>query len=146
MRKDDREDAPIIVGVDGSAASIDALERAATLAKALGAPLEAITAWTYPVMLDRFDAFDDWSPQANAQRLLEDTVLVAFHGDKPNGFRMTTLPGPPAEVLIEQSDRASMVVVGSRGLGGFSRLLLGSTSAACAAHARCPVLIVHSAP
>lgn len=144
--EDTRSAAPVIVGVDGSALAVAALEQAARLAHALDAPLEAVTAWTYPVMLDRFDAFADWSPRADAQRLLEDAVLEAFQGDAPDRFSLSMIPGPPAEVLIEQSDRAAMLVIGSRGRGGFSRLLWGSTSAACAAHARCPVLIVHTRP
>lgn len=135
---------PIIVGVDGSAASVEALVHAATIAAALDAPLEAITTWTYPVMLDPFDPSTDWSPKEEAQRLLRDAVREAFQGDPPAAFHTSTAAGPPAKVLLEQSDRAAMLVVGSRGRGGFNRLLLGSVSAACVAHARCPVLVVHS--
>lgn len=135
---------PIIVGVDGSAASVEALAYAATIAAALDAPIEAITTWTYPVMLDPFDPSTDWSRKEEAQRLLVDAVRAAFQGDLPDRFRQSILPGPAAEVLLAQSDRAAMLVVGSRGRGGFSRLLLGSVSAACAAHARCPVLIVRA--
>lgn len=135
---------PIIVGVDGSAASVEALTHAATIAAAFDAPLEAITTWTYPVMVDPFDPSTDWSPKEEAQRLLDESVREAFQGSPPDRFRASTLPGPAAEVLLEQSNRAAMLVVGSRGRGGFSRLLLGSVSAACASHARCPVLVVHA--
>ncbi|GAA2948192.1 universal stress protein [Microbacterium luteolum] len=135
---------PVIVGVDGSAASVEALALAATIARAVGAPLQAITTWTYPVMLDPLDPGSDWSSEEEAQRLLDDAVREAFQGHPPDGFRASTLPGPAARVLLEQSDRATMLVVGSRGCGGFRRLLLGSVSAACAAHAHCPVLVVHA--
>jgi nucleotide-binding universal stress UspA family protein len=54
-----------------------------------------------------------------------------------------TLHGPPARTLIEESRNAFMLVLGSRGHGGFAGLLLGSVSTACAQHAHCPVLIMH---
>lgn len=133
---------PIIVGVDGSASSVTALVQGASIAAAIDAPLEAITTWTYPVLLDPFDPSTDWSPREEAQRLLDDAVREAFQGHTPLRFSGSTISGPAAEVLIEQSDRAEMLVVGSRGRGGFARLLLGSVSAACTAHARCPVLVV----
>lgn len=135
---------PVVVGVDGSASSVEALIRAATIATAMRAPLEAIIAWTYPVMLGLFDPSTDWSPKADAEHLLEDAVQEAFQGFPPERFSQSAVSGPAAVVLLEQGDRATMLVVGSRGRGGFSRLLLGSVSAACASHARCPVLIVHA--
>ncbi len=134
----------IIVGVDGSVSSVEALTQAGTIAVALNAPLEAITTWTYPVMLDPFDSSTDWSPKKDAQRILLDAVRAAFQGAPPDSFSQTVLPGAAARVLIEQSQDAAMLVVGSRGRGGFTGLLLGSVSAACAAHAHCPVLIVHA--
>ncbi|WP_417540592.1 universal stress protein [Microbacterium maritypicum] len=135
---------PIVVGVDGSAASVEALSYAARIAAALEAPLTAVTTWTYPVMLDPFDPGTDWSPENDAQRCLLDAVRAAFQGSPPERFTQSVIPGRAAEVLIEQSDRASMLVVGSRGHGGFAGLLLGSVSTACAAHARCPVLVFHT--
>lgn len=135
---------PVVVGVDGSTSSVEALIRAATIATALHAPLQAIIAWTYPVMLALFDPSTDWSPKADAEHLLQDAMQEAFQGSPPEQFSQSAVPGPAAAVLLEQSDRATMLVVGSRGRGGFSRLLLGSVSASCASHARCPVLIVHT--
>ncbi|WP_270408695.1 universal stress protein [Microbacterium maritypicum] len=138
------EPLPIVVGVDGSAASVEALSYAARIAAALDVPLAAVTTWTYPVMLDPFDPGTEWSPKMDAQRCLLDAVRAALQGSPPEHFSQSVVPGRAAEVLIEQSDRASMLVVGSRGHGGFAGLLLGSVSAACAAHARCPVLVVHT--
>ncbi len=135
---------PIIVGVDGSAPSIAALRRAAEIAAALGVPLQAITTWEYPVMLDAYYPIADWSPQAVAEKILADAVTEAFPDSPPPGLTQTVLQGPAARVLIELSEHASMLVLGSRGHGGFAGLLLGSVSAACAAHAHCPVLVMHS--
>ncbi|MCE7481826.1 universal stress protein [Microbacterium profundi] len=134
----------IIVGVDGSQGSVEALTHAARLASALHAPLEAIMAWEYPAILGAYYPLMEWSPQREAEGILADAVDRAFQGTPPHRFTQTTLPGPSARVLIEQSAHASMLVVGSRGIGGFAGLLLGSASAACAAHAHCPVLIVHT--
>lgn len=133
----------IIVGVDGSASSIAALTRAAQIATALDAPLEAITTWEYPVMLDAYYP-TEWSPQDDAEKILATAVDQAFHGEPPPRFTQTALQGSAARVLIEQSAHAAMLVLGSRGHGGFVGLLLGSVSAACAEHAQCPVLIMHS--
>jgi nucleotide-binding universal stress UspA family protein len=141
---DSVESLPIIVGVDGSPASVEALAFAARLALAFDAALAAVTTWTYPVMAVPFDPGTEWSPQKEAQKCLDDAVLEAFQGSPPARFTSATMPGRAAEVLIERSEHASMLVVGSRGHGGFAGLLLGSVSAACAAHAHCPVLVVHS--
>ncbi|WP_051191935.1 universal stress protein [Microbacterium luticocti] len=139
---DDIDTGPVLVGVDGSDSSIDALRHAARLAQALDAPLEAVTVWEYPAFADYY-AVVDWSPEADAQATLESAIDQAFGGAPPTGLRRTVLRGPTARALIDASRRAGMLVLGSRGHGGFAGLLLGSVSAACAAHARCPVLIVH---
>jgi nucleotide-binding universal stress UspA family protein len=133
----------IIVGVDGSESSIAALRRAAEVAAAFNAPLEAITTWQYPAMLDGYYP-TDWSPRDDAEKILATAVDQAFPGESPREVTQTVLEGLPARVLIEQSAHASMLVLGSRGHGGFVGLLLGSVSAACAEHAHCPVLIMHA--
>ncbi|QEE61766.1 universal stress protein [Salinibacterium sp. dk2585] len=139
----DTDSARIVVGVDGSEESIAALRHGARLADALDAPLEAIAVWDYPLMIDpAYSA--NWSPEADAETILSEAVAEAFEGSPPRGLTQLVLQGSAARRLIEQSAKASMLVVGSRGHGGFAGLLLGSVSAACAAHAHCPVLIIHS--
>lgn len=133
----------IIVGVDGSPSSIAALRYAARLARVLDAPLEAITTWVYPPYVD-YALLGDWSPQEHARAALDEAVTAAFGGTPPERFTATTLPGSPADALIGASKDAQMLVLGSRGHGGFAGLLLGSVSNACAAHARCPVLILRA--
>jgi nucleotide-binding universal stress UspA family protein len=139
---------PIIVGVDGSASSLRALQQAAELADALHLPLEAVTTWEYSVRYDPYYAA--WSPdaesrpQVDATRILKSAVDDAFQGEPPLALRTRVVRGRAAHVLTEMSRNARMLVLGSRGRGGFAGLLLGSVSAACAAHAQSPVLIIHS--
>ncbi|WP_307861153.1 universal stress protein [Microbacterium sp. SD291] len=131
------------MGVDGSACSVAALAYGANIARAMDAPLEAITTWTYPVLLDPFDPGLDRLPKKYAELAARNAIEAAFQGTPPARFSHRVLPGPPREVLVELSDDASMLVLGSHGHGGLVGLVLGSVSAACAAHARCPVLVVH---
>jgi len=134
----------ILVGIDGSESSLDALHRAAQIATATNAPLEGITTWQYPLAFDTyFPMMDDWSPSQNAERVLAAATERAFHGSPPERFTSRVIEGPAARVLIEQSRDAAMLVLGTRGHGGFAGLLLGSVSSACAEHAQCPVLIMH---
>ena len=63
--------------------------------------------------------------------------------DRPADFETVIVEGNPAEVLVHRSEGARVLVVGSRGHGGFAGLLLGSVSSACAERAHCPVLVVH---
>lgn len=137
------DDDRVVVGVDGSAASIAALRYAARIADALDAPLEAVTTWTYPPIMDSY-TIAGWSPEDDARGLLDDSIAAAFGSDPPPHLLRGVLAGPAAATLIDVSRRAGMLVLGSRGHGGFVGLLLGSVSTACAAHAKCPVLIVHA--
>ncbi|WP_396641610.1 universal stress protein [Microbacterium sp.] len=137
------EPKPIVVGVDGSASSIAALRKAAELARMMDVPLEAVTAWQFPITYDASFPTGDWSPEGDAEDILADALERAFPEGRPERLRTSIRPGPVAASLIDMSDHASMLVLGSRGRGGFVGLLLGSVSATCAQHARCPVLIMH---
>ncbi len=85
----------------------------------------------------------DWDPSGDAEKFLAATVDEVFGAHRPQGLRLTVREGNAAKVLLEASGDARMLVVGSRGHGGFAGLLLGSVSAACAEHAICPVLVLH---
>ena len=88
----------------------------------------------------------EWDPTAIAalaDKLLTETVDQVFGSERPAGMVLTVVEGSAADALIQRSAGARMVVVGSRGHGGFTGMLLGSVSAACAEHAACPVLVVH---
>jgi nucleotide-binding universal stress UspA family protein len=133
----------IVVGVDGSQHSLGALRWAAHLAGAFGARLDAVSAWEYPPAMGWSVVPDDWDPASDTQKVLQETVAEVFGDEPPASLRLQVYEGGAAKVLIDASEGAIMLVVGSRGHGGFAGLLLGSVSANVAEHARCPVMIIH---
>jgi nucleotide-binding universal stress UspA family protein len=139
----------VLIGVDGSEDSRTALRWATVTAKALGLPLRAMWAWHYPndavVSIGRMDlpapARADALIEAQLRHLLDD-VLGEDAGDV--GVEVGRGPGAAA-LLGAAAERTAMVVVGSRGLGGFKGLLLGSVSRQLCEHAPCPVTVVRRA-
>jgi nucleotide-binding universal stress UspA family protein len=134
----------VVVGVDGSAQSRQALRWAANVAAAAGAQLDAIAAWQYPITTWGFGAIPlVWSPAQDADKSLTEAVDEVFGAHRPVELRLVVQEGNAAKVLLDESRDALMLVVGSRGHGGFAGLLLGSVSANVAEHATCPVLVIH---
>ncbi|GAA5230207.1 universal stress protein [Arthrobacter cryoconiti] len=133
----------IVVGVDGSPESILALQWAQTLAPTLGASIMAVSAWRMETAMGPYE-IPDWDPEPIAREILTDSLAKAFGDDVPEGLISRTFRGQASQVLIEASEKAKMLIVGSRGHGGFAGLLLGSVSSSCAEHAVCPVLVVHA--
>ena len=130
----------VAVGVDGSEGSRRALRWAAEEARLRGARLRAITVWSY--MDQPAGTFDPAYTEANARREL-DTAIAAL-GDDAGGVEIepVTVCDLPAHGLLEAAEDADLLVVGSRGHGGFRGLLLGSVSQQVAHHATVPVVIV----
>jgi nucleotide-binding universal stress UspA family protein len=133
----------IVVGVDGSRASIAALRKAISLATLFGASVEALYVWEFPRRYGPMSPTLTWSPKDEAESVLIAVVSEVFGDDVPEWFTGRAVEGLAAHRLIEESRNADLLVVGSRGHGGFVGLLLGSVSATCAEHAHCPVLVVH---
>ena len=133
----------VVVGVDGSEQSKLALSWAVRISARAGASIDAVTAWHFPINSGWGYVPDAWDPQADATKCLTDSVDEAFGAERPTGLRLLVREGLPAKVLLDESKGATMLIVGSRGHGGFAGLLLGSVSASCAEHATCPVLVVH---
>jgi nucleotide-binding universal stress UspA family protein len=144
MDAPEKKNHQIVVGVDGSESSKVALRWAARLAPSLGATIHAVVAWEYPLVFG-LDAGvpSTWKPDETAKDILEKSLEEVFGKDRPAGLVGSISQGHPTSVLLDASKEAEMIVIGSRGLGGFSGLLLGSVSSACAGHAKCPVLVVH---
>lgn len=136
----------VVVGVDGSELSVDATHVAFEEAALRGAGVTLLHAWNAPaydtagvVLPDDLRLEDAHSDEVRAV-----AVTVAGLAEKYPDVQVEQrlLPGRPAKVLAEASRGAELVVVGSRGHGGFASLLLGSTSRSLLHHARCPVMVV----
>ena len=133
----------VVVGVDGSDQSIAALRRGVRFATSLGGELEAVIAWHFPRDGFLYPPMTQWSPERDAETVVRTAADTVFGDSWPDWFKIVVLQGTPAGVLIDHSVGAELLIVGSRGHGGIAGLLLGSVSAVCAAHAHCPVLIMH---
>jgi nucleotide-binding universal stress UspA family protein len=132
----------IVVGVDGSAPSILALRWAGALAPFFKARIRAVTGWQFQIAVGTFTPVV-WDPEADARNACSEAIATAFGGATPEGLELVIRQGSPARILIDESRRARLIVVGSRGHGGFQGLLLGSVSTTVAEHSKCPVLIAH---
>lgn len=140
-----RNHAPkIVVGVDGSDASVEALRQAQRLAGPPGAEIEASGCWEYPQMYDGYVMAGIEGFEEQAGEILQEAVISAFGPHTPENVRTRLVHGPARQTLIDASRDADLLVVDRRGHGGFSGLLLGSVSSACVTNAHCPVLVVHA--
>lgn len=139
---DESRRGPVLVGIDGSECGRQALTWAIADAASNHRPVLALAAWSW------LDQPGDFSPDYGAkdvQTMAEAAVAqarreVSGGGDVDIEVRVVNYHAAPA--LIEASSGASLLVVGSRGLGGFRGLLLGSVSNKCVHHAHCPVVVV----
>ena len=130
----------ILVGVDGSEEGAQAVAWAANYATHTGGSLELLIAWHWPLSYGYPMAIADFDAEAMARTTVDKAATeVTFPADR---LRVTVVGGPPAPQLVEASTHADLLVVGSRGHGGFTGLLLGSVGAHCVHHAHCPVVVV----
>jgi nucleotide-binding universal stress UspA family protein len=140
----------IVVGVDQSAGANAALAFAAEEARLRGATLRVVHAWQYGYI--GYTGFEGGMPalggdirelQVAAEAALGASVSEVMANSKVE-VEQRVVQGAPGAVLVEESRDADLLVVGSRGHGGFAQLLLGSVSQQCAHHSECPVVIVHA--
>ena len=136
----------IVVGVDGSGPSTEALEWAARQAELTGAPLDVVTAWAFGEEPTPFGivppVLPDSDPLMEARSKLNEVVTAVRGRHKLVEVRTDVVRGHAAEVLLEAAQDADLLVVGSRGRGALVGMLLGSVSEHCVRHATCPVVIV----
>jgi nucleotide-binding universal stress UspA family protein len=144
MSSANRSETVIIVGIDGSDASKDALRWAARQAQLTGTALRAVMACHVPTV-----AYGLTLPrpvlrdvQTAARARLDEVVVEALGVNPPIAVDKVVVEGPAAQELVQASQVAGLVVVGSRGHGAFAGMLVGSVSQHCVAHAACPVVVV----
>lgn len=132
----------IVVGIDGSAASLNALRWAAAYASSTGGTVEVVVVWDwyrspgwYTPVLAGLD------PEGDAKHVLEKALSVLRSEWPDLSVASRVVEGNPSPILADASRDASMLVVGCRGHGEFTGMLLGSVSEHCATRAHCPVLI-----
>lgn len=137
----------VLVGVDGSPASLNALEWAVAQARQVGWRLHLVCAYAVPTFaaasLDGgYAALDDTAIREGAQAVLDEAVARA----SGRGVDVTSAleTGDPAGVLVDLSKQVCLVVVGTRGRSGFAERVLGTVSSALPAHAHCPTVVVPS--
>jgi nucleotide-binding universal stress UspA family protein len=140
----------VIVGVDGSPESVEALGWAAQYAAATGASITAVHAWHYPasrpVPAGRPPQAITDEVRAMMQESLDLALTQVFGTTKPEKVGTKVAYGHPAMVLVDESAGADLLVVGSRGHGAFHGMLLGSVSIHCVTTATCPVVVVRAKP
>ncbi len=137
----------IVVGVDGSPSSMTALRWAVRQAELTGATVDAVLSWQYPVNYGTYG----WAPvstegDGDFGEIGEKTLTEAINKTVDPGCDVRVRPvvrqGNSAQVLLDAARDADLLVVGSRGHGGFTGALLGSVSMHCVHHAHCPVVVV----
>jgi nucleotide-binding universal stress UspA family protein len=140
----------IIVGVDGSSHSHRALEWAVHEAAIRHAPLTVLTVNQAVVGYSGGPVAYEGDPEraaqarAKAQEETDGVLGQAGEGSRPPSVTVRSVTGLPAAEILSASADADLVVLGSRGAGGFKRLLMGSVSSQVTNHARCPVVVIPS--
>ena len=132
----------IVVGVDGSVSSKAALAWAVRQARLTGAVVEAVTCWEFPTAYGYPAPVMDVDLEEMATNQVRAAISEATRGAPPVQVRYLVAEGNDARVLLDASADADLLVVGSRGHGGFVEALPGSTGQHCVHHATCPVVVI----
>ncbi len=132
----------IVVGVDGSEGSNDALRWAAGQAQLTGAALRAIASWRWPSYVTRVPPGAD--PAGDTERTLHESV-APIRADFPDlDISEHVVQGPAGPSLLTHSENATLLVVGARGRAAFPGMLLGSVAEYCVRNGPCPVVVVRT--
>ena len=135
----------IVVGVDGSDNSRAALKWAISEAAVHGAKLEVVHSWDIPVLFGTYStpsaAYDPQTFEEAAQAVLDEVVASSDQHALQQPIEKILAEGQAAAMILETAKGADLLVVGQRGRGGFTGLLLGSISHQVVHHATCPVVV-----
>ena len=152
MSRENEQETPVVeatdvvVAVDGSPASDNAVRWAANTAAKRGVPLRLASSYTLPQflysegMVPPQELYDDL--QRETLSTIDDAREIALSVNPDLLIGHAVAEGSPIDMLLEMSRDAAMIVMGSRGLGGLSGMVLGSVSGAVVSHASCPVVVV----
>ncbi len=150
MGTEDDSGPRIVVGVDGSAESVEALRWAAGYAAATGGTISAVLSWHYPyaagiVQPGSAPKLLSDDVRATMQDVLDKAVTDVYGTATPPKLHARVADGHPAVVLAAASRTADLLVVGNRGHGAFTGMMTGSVSMHCVNNAHCPVVVVRGA-
>ncbi len=132
----------IVVGVDGSVPSKAALSWAVEQGRLTGAVVEAVIAWEFPATYGYPVPVSGVNWEQLAQQVVSEAAADVAEGAAPVKVTYKVVEGNAAQALLDESAGADLLVVGSRGHGGFVEALLGSTGQHCVHHATCPVVVI----
>lgn len=130
----------IVVGVDGSEAAVAALEWAVQQARTTGGSVKAVMTWQLPYAAYAMPSSTDLEEACRSR--LQDVIDHLGGADAGLEITPVVMAGIPAPTLVQLSEGADLVVVGSRGHGAFSGMLLGSVSQHCVSHSSCPTVVM----
>jgi nucleotide-binding universal stress UspA family protein len=135
----------VVVGYDGSVDALSALRWAFREAEFRDASVHLVSCWRYPAWIEPYPFQPPMSSEELEIAAHKGIEAAVENAPRAASVEITAqvLEGAPAVRLLEFADTATMIVVGSRGRGGFKGLLLGSVSQHLGEHARCPVVIIH---
>lgn len=135
-----RQPPTVLVGCDGSDAAERAAQWAVDYARATGATVRLASAWDWPTFQDVPIVYGEFDPAETANRHMHAVARRVGLSAADTDFVVDK--GSPPHVLLELAKDADLLVLGSRGLGGFTRLMLGSVTTACIHHSPCPVAVI----
>jgi nucleotide-binding universal stress UspA family protein len=135
-------DQVIVVGVDGSDGSTDALRWAAGQARLAGTSVRAVASWRWPNYVTRIPPGAD--PAGDTERVLHEAVEAARREFTDVEFSEHVVQGPAGPSLLTHAADARLLVVGARGRAAFPGMLLGSVAEYCVRHGACPVVVVRT--
>lgn len=137
--------ARVVVGIDGSPDSRQALRWAVAQAQRTGAEVEAITAWEVPLTVLLLPTATEADYADHAAKVLAETLDEVLGDEPPVAVHARALEGRPARVLARQAAGADLLVVGTHGRGELPGMHLGSVATYCVHHAPCPVVVLRGA-